>query len=91
MNGRPALLTTVLAFVCVISALALVYTRHQSRELFVELETLREKHDELNIEYKQLQLEQGAHAAHNEIERFARDQLSLQRPNSEDITVIEQE
>ncbi len=91
MNGRPALLTTVLAFVCVISGLALVYTRHQSRELFVELEELRGDSDELNIEYKQLQLEQGAHAAPSEIERFARDQLSLQRPGNDDITVIEQE
>ncbi len=91
MNGRPALLTIVLAFVCAISALALVYTRHESREVFVELEELRAESDELNIEYTQLQLEQGTHAAHSNIERIARDRLSLQRPDSEDIKVIEQE
>ncbi|MEM6513732.1 MAG: cell division protein FtsL [Pseudomonadota bacterium] len=91
MNGRPALLTLVLAFVCVISALALVYTRHQSRELFVELETLRTDSDELNIEYGQLQLEQSARAALSEIEEFASDELSLERPESRDITVIEQQ
>ncbi len=90
MNGRPALLTLVLAFVCVISALALVYTRHQSRELFVELETLSKESDDLKIEYGQLQLEQSARAALSEIEDFARDELSLERPESQDITVIEQ-
>ncbi|MEM1173209.1 MAG: cell division protein FtsL [Pseudomonadota bacterium] len=91
MNGRPALLTLVLAFVCVISALALVYTRHQSRELFVELEALSTESDDLKIEYGQLQLEQSARAALSEIEEFARDELSLERPETRDITVIETE
>ena len=37
-DRKPVLLTLVGAFVCVISALAIVQTKHESRELFVELE-----------------------------------------------------
>ena len=33
---QPVLLVFVFAMVCVVSALALVYTKHESRKLFVE-------------------------------------------------------
>ena len=37
---QPFLLVFVFAVVCVLSAVALVYTNHESRKLFVELEGL---------------------------------------------------
>ena len=37
---QPILLSIVFAIVCTASALALVYTKHESRKLFVELEEL---------------------------------------------------
>lgn len=35
-KSQPTLLLMVLAVVCVVSAIALVYTKHKSRDLFVE-------------------------------------------------------
>ncbi len=86
---QPFLLTFVFAVVCVISALALVYTRHEARRLFIELEQLTQERDELNIEWGQLQIEQSTWAQHARIERVATEDLSLARPAAADIFVIE--
>lgn len=88
-GGRPALLIAALVAVCVMSAMALVYTRHESRKLFVELETLTTERDALNIEWGQLQIEQSTWATHARIERLALEELSLVRPVAEEIYVIE--
>lgn len=86
---RPFLLTMIFAVVCVMSAVALIYTRHESRKLFVELEQLTSERDELNIEWGQLQIEQSTWATHARIERIAAQDLSLVRPKSSEIYVIE--
>jgi cell division protein FtsL len=88
---QPFLLTIVLAVVCVMSALALIYTKHESRKLFIELEQLASERDELNIEWGQLQIEQSTWATHARIEKLAAEQLSLARPKSTDIYVIERQ
>lgn len=86
---QPFLLVVVFAAVCVISAMAIVYTKHESRKLFVELEELTDERDRLNIEYGQLQIEQSTWATHARIERVANEELSLVRPDSTEIYVIE--
>ena len=90
-SRSPTLLTAVFAVVCVISAVALVYTKHESRRLFVQLEALTSERDELNIEWGQLQIEQSTWATHARIERVAADDLSLQRPKATEIYVIERQ
>lgn len=90
-NARPTGLVIAVALVCVVSAIALVYTKHESRKLFVELERLSDERDELNIEWGQLQIEQSTWATHGRIEQIATDELKLTRPAVEDIYVIEHE
>jgi cell division protein FtsL len=88
-SRQPFLLTMVFAVVCVMSAIALIYTKHESRKLFVELEQLTTERDELNIEWGQLQIEQSTWATHARIERVASEDLSLARPKPSEIYVIE--
>jgi cell division protein FtsL len=88
---QPFLLVVVFAVVCVLSAIALIFTKHESRKLFVELETLTQQRDNLNIEWGQLQIEQSTWATHSRIERVATDDLSLIRPTSAEIFVIERQ
>ena len=88
---QPFALVLIFSVVCVLSALALVYTKHESRKLFVELETLTHERDELNIEWGQLQIEQSTWATHARIERVAAEQLSLVRPRATEIYVIERQ
>ena len=90
-NKQPTFLTLVFAFACVASALALVYTKHESRKQFVELEQLTAERDELNIEWGQLQIEQSTWATHARIEKVALEELALRRPKSTEIYVIERQ
>ncbi|RLA34033.1 MAG: cell division protein FtsL [Gammaproteobacteria bacterium] len=90
-SAQPLLLTMIFATGCVLSALALIYSKHESRKLFVELEQLTAERDELNIEWGQLQIEQSTWATHARIERVAQEELSLARPESTEIYVIERQ
>ncbi|MDH3614999.1 MAG: cell division protein FtsL [Gammaproteobacteria bacterium] len=88
---QPFLLVFVFTVVCVLSAIALVYTKHESRKLFVELEGLTHERDGLNIEWGQLQIEQSTWAQHARIEQVAIEDLALVRPETTEILVIERQ
>ncbi len=88
---QPVLIVFSLAIVCVVTAVALVYTKHESRKLFVELEALTDERDALNIEWGQLQIEQSTWATHARIEQVATDDLKLLRPDATEIFVIEKQ
>ena len=88
---KPYLLIAVFVAVCVLSALALIFTIHESRKLFVELESLTGERDALNIEWGQLQIEQSTWATHARIERVAVEEMFLVRPGTGDIYVIERQ
>ena len=90
-SAQSVALVSVFAVVCVISAVALIYTKHESRKLFVELEALTRDRDALSIEWGQLQIEQSTWAQHARIEQVATEELSLVRPGSDDIFVIERQ
>lgn len=74
---------------CALSSMGMVYLKHESRKLFIELERLTRETDELNIEWGQLQIEQSTWATHARIERVAIDELSLIRPITSEIYLIE--
>jgi cell division protein FtsL len=84
----PVLLTLVFALVCVGSAVAVIYTKHESRKLFVELELATTERDELDIEWGQLQIEQSTWATHARIEQKATNELSLVRPEASQLNII---
>jgi cell division protein FtsL len=90
-SRQPLILVFAFALVCVLSAMAVVYTKHESRRLFVELESLTDERDRLNIEWGQLQIEQSTWATHARIEKVATDDLLLVRPDSSEIFVIERQ
>ncbi|MBT8121370.1 MAG: cell division protein FtsL [Gammaproteobacteria bacterium] len=76
MSGRPGVLIVLLALV-VVSSLGVVYSKHQSRKLFVELQALDEARDSMDIEWGQLQLEQSTLTMQGKIERAARERLGM--------------
>ena len=72
------------------SAFGVIYSKHQSRKLFVEVQQLHKQIDELNIEWGRLQLEQSAWSAHGRIERIARKKLNMKLPMADEIVYIQQ-
>jgi cell division protein FtsL len=70
------------------SAAAAVYIKHRSREMFVELERLDTRRDNLEIEWGQLQLEQSAWSTHAFVERVATAKLRMAMPPPKEIEII---
>ncbi|MDQ3731714.1 MAG: cell division protein FtsL [Pseudomonadota bacterium] len=87
MSRQHTLLGGLFAAV-LISALAVVYSKHQSRALFIELQTLQTARDELGIEWGRLQLEQSAWAAHGRIETVATERLHMRLPPVSSIIAV---
>lgn len=79
----PLLWLAVLA-----SAAGAVYARHHARELFVELESLHRQHDDIEIEWGRLQLEQSTWSAHAFVERVATTRLKMSAPDPAQIQVL---
>lgn len=70
------------------SALGVVYTRHQSRLLAVELGALEALQDEGLAEWSRLQIEQGWLADASQIEKTARGVLKMTQPDETRILVV---
>ena len=85
---RVLIVITVLFSLVLASAILLVYSKHQSRKLFVELQQLKYRVDALNTEWSQLQLEQSAWSGHGRIERIARNRLSMVMPEPADVVFV---
>lgn len=86
----PIALAVAFALGAVFSALGVIYSKHESRKLFGELERANERRDELNIEWGRLQIEQSTFATHGLVERVAENELALVRPAIKDVYVIEE-
>ena len=87
MNAQVLILILVL-IADVSSALGVVYTRHQSRLLAVELGALEVLQDEGLAEWSRLQIEQGWLADASQIEKTARGVLQMQQPETTRILVV---
>jgi len=72
------------------SAAGAVWCKHRARELFVELETLNARRDNLDIEWGQLQLEQSAWSSHAFVERVANTRLHMALPPPKEIEIVAQ-
>ena len=84
-------LRIVLALVVVadvLSAIGIVFARHEHRQLFIELTRLEKARDDLNIEFGRLQLEQATWAESNRIDQVARTRLGMVFPETRDIVVV---
>lgn len=84
------LTAVVLLLATIASGMMLVYSRHQARVLFQQLEALSSQHDEQQIEWGRLQLEQATWSENSRIEQIARDRLGLDFPEQTKVVVIKQ-
>lgn len=89
MGGIGRLVIPALLIIAVLmSAIALVYSKHLSRKLFVELQQLKQQVTELNTEWGRLQLEQSAWTGHGRIEKIARERLLMKQPDANEVVFI---
>jgi cell division protein FtsL len=88
MSLRAAIAMTILLGAVIASAIGVVYSIQQSRELFVELTKLGNERDDLNFEFGRLELEQATWAENNRVDQIARGRLGMVSPNPAETVVI---
>jgi cell division protein FtsL len=70
------------------SALGVVFSTHESRKLFVELQALQKVRDDRNAQWGRLQLEQSTWATHSRIERIANKKLDMVIPPPGAVVIV---
>jgi cell division protein FtsL len=70
------------------SAIGVVWSRHETRSLFIELQSLSSERDALDIEWGQLKLEQSAWSTHGRVEQTARVNLRMVIPRPNEVRIV---
>ena len=82
------LLPTLLSLAVLGTAIGVVYTKHESRKLFAQLQSMQKVRDHLNVEWGRLQLEQSTWATHGRIERLAHNRLGMIMPAPSAVVIV---
>ncbi len=83
-----ARLTFILLAALMLCALALVTSQHKARKLYGELQKEQAAAKQLDVEWGQLQLEQGTWGTHGRIERIATRELNMRLPAANRVEVV---
>jgi len=86
MSSRIGLAVLWLALLA--AAIAVVWSKHEARSLFIELQRLNAERDRLDIEWGQLKLEQSAFAMHGRVEQTARGSLQMVVPRPDEVRIV---
>lgn len=78
---RRVLVLLFLLVINLVSAIGVVKSTQQTRELFHELQSARMTHDRLATEWAQIQLEDSAWASPDRVSQVARAQLGMVQPH----------
>jgi len=85
---RSVVLLGVLWLAALGSAAGVVWAKHRSRELFIELQKLQVQRDTLEIEAGQLLLEQSAWSAPAMVEQVATNKLHMVTPPVQQVQLV---
>ena len=78
----------VMLLLVLVSAISVVYTKHQSRVEFVALQKLEQHRDDLDEEWGRLLLEQSTWASPGRVERQAKIKLDMIIPMARSTVVL---
>jgi cell division protein FtsL len=88
MSKHQIISNIALLVVVMITALGIVYAKHQSRRLFVGLQKQQHAADEMMIEWGRLKLEESAWSADGRIDQVARNKLNMVIPKADAVVVV---
>ncbi len=80
--------TVVLVLLVIVSALALIYSTHHSRELFNEWQQQQRREWALDEDWERLLLEQGTLAAYERVSQSAENKLDMVMPDPATVRVV---
>jgi cell division protein FtsL len=79
----------MLLAIVVVCALGVVNSRHEARKLLVALQEEKKKAHQMDVEWGQLQLEQGTLSAPIRAAKVLERQLQMQAPNNKEIRFVQ--
>jgi cell division protein FtsL len=89
LSGKALVITVSVLWVGALgSAAGAIYCKHRARQMFVELEQLNARRDNLEIEWGQLQLEQSSWSTQAFVERVATTKLHMAMPPPKEIEIV---
>jgi cell division protein FtsL len=74
--------------VAIICALGVVTSQHKARKYFVELQNEKDKAQQMEVEWGQLQLEQSSLALPARVDQIASRQLQMQMPQGKQVQFV---
>ena len=80
----------LLVTLTLISAFSLILVAHEKRQLFAQLEELNKERDQLDIEYRQLRLEQRHLAEPTRLQKIATEELDMKTLDLKSERIIKQ-
>lgn len=81
----------LLLLMVIVCALSVVTSQDKARKLFAELQKEKDRAQQIEVEWGQLNLEQGALARPARMEEIAVDKLQMQLPKSQQIQFVHAE
>jgi cell division protein FtsL len=88
LQQRQAVISMILVALLLVSALGVVVSAYQNRELFNTLSELQAERDAYQREWSQLLLEQSALSAHGRVEQLASERFGMSVPGKEDVVLV---
>ena len=82
------LFNVIVLLLVVVTALGVVYSKHENRKLYVQLRELQKQRDALDVDWGRLQLEQSTWATHSRIEEIARKKLSMRNVEFGEMVIV---
>jgi cell division protein FtsL len=89
MSVSSRLAVAALWLILLGSAIAVVWSKHEARSMFIQLQGLHAERDALDIEWGQLKLEQSAWSTHGRVEQTARADLKMVIPRPDEVRIVQ--
>ena len=86
---RKHFIALLLGLVILLSAIANIYTTHQTRELITKKEQLSQQKDNLMMEKRNLLIEEHTLDELSRIRRLAQKKLSMSQPTKQNSVLVE--
>ena len=80
--------TYMLIFVSLASVIAVIWVRHENREVFIELQALYHHRDYLNIEWRSLLTERAALSRQGQLENWGQTNVKMQVPQEQLVLLL---
>ncbi len=81
-------IVALLAALNVCTAMAVVYTKHLSRDRYTSISQSQRMIDDLDVQWSQLQIEESTFSDHARVEKTASDRLGMVQPGLDGSVMI---